>query len=80
MGKLMMIGKVAVVVRNRDHNPPHFHVIGPDFDVQVTIDPVAIMNGNLPKAVWVQVRDWAMENRAALVAEWNAVNPNYPIK
>ena len=79
MGKLAMFGKVAVVVRNRDHRPPHFHIIGPDFEAQVGIDPLVILRGSMTKAVWVQVQAWAIENRALLIAEWNRVNPLYPM-
>jgi hypothetical protein len=79
MGKLAMFGKVALVVRGRDHNPPHFHVVGPDFEALVGIDPVVILRGSMSKAVWVQVQMWCAENRAVLVAEWNRVNPQYPL-
>ncbi|HYH19776.1 MAG TPA: DUF4160 domain-containing protein [Azospirillum sp.] len=79
MGKLVVFGKVAVVIRNRDHNPPHFHVIGPDFEVQVGIDPLVILRGSMTRAVWEQVATWAAENRALLVAEWNCINPRYPM-
>lgn len=78
MGKLMTFGKVAIVIRSRDHNPPHFHVVGPGYDAQVGIDPVVVMAGAVPKPVFLQVEAWAIDNRAALVAEWNRVNPNFP--
>jgi len=80
MGKLAMFGKVAIVIRTRDHNPPHFHVVGPDFDAQVSIDPVVLMNGEIPKAVWLQAQAWATANRALLIAEWNRINPQYATK
>ena len=77
MGKLVMFGKAAVVIRAHDHNPPHFHVIGPDFDALITIDPLAILRGTLPRSVLDQVLGWAAENRERLVVEWNRINPEY---
>ena len=63
MGKLAVFGKVALVVRNRDHNPPHFHVIGPDFEALVSIAPLMILRGSMSKTVWTQVQAWCV-NRA----------------
>jgi hypothetical protein len=79
MGKLAVFGKVAVVVRTRDHNPPHFHVVGPDLDVQVLIDSLIVEQGTLPSGVGKQILAWAAENRDRLIAEWNRVNPDYPL-
>ncbi|CAO3434247.1 DUF4160 domain-containing protein [Azospirillum endophyticum] len=80
MGKLMMFGKVALVIRNRDHNPPHFHVIGPDIDAMVGIDPLVLLRGTMPRLLWSQVESWGLANRAMLVAEWNRINPHFPMQ
>jgi putative transposase len=38
-----------------------------------------IFRGKLPARVRRQVLAWAQANRAALAAEWNRVNPRFPI-
>jgi len=78
MGKLTNFGKVRVIVQGRDHNPPHFHVKGPDINALVGIDPVVILRGALPSDLWPQVQAWAIANRADLVAAWNTLNPHIP--
>lgn len=79
MGTLVRFDKVAVVVRAPDHNPPHFHVSSPDFDAVVEIKTLTILAGSLPRAVADVVMAWAVANRALIAAEWNRVNPKYPL-
>lgn len=53
MAKLPKVGKVEIKVRGNDHLPPHFHVVGPDFDAQVEIATLRVLKGSLPKrAAW----------------------------
>lgn len=78
MGKLANFGNLRVVVQGRDHNPPHFHVKGPDINALVGIDPVTVIRGKLPSTVWPEIRDWAIAHRSELVATWNTLNPHIP--
>ncbi|MBM4423228.1 MAG: DUF4160 domain-containing protein [Chloroflexi bacterium] len=32
-----------------DHDPPHFHAIYGNDEAQLTINPIRIMNGDLPR-------------------------------
>ncbi len=79
MGTMARFGKVVIRVNGNDHLPPHFHVITPDAEALVTIDPIALHKGHLPAEVWAMVVAWATAHRAALVAEWTAWNPTLPI-
>lgn len=79
MGRLAIFGKAVVLIRSRDHNPPHFHVLAPDFEALVGIEPLMILRGGMPRSVWMQVQAWAVENHAVLIAEWNRVNPRFPM-
>jgi len=78
LGKLTTFGKLRVVVQGRDHNPPHFHVKGPDVNALVGIDPVIVIRGKLPSDLWPEIRTWAVMHRAELIAAWNALNPHIP--
>lgn len=78
MGKLANFGNLRVVVQGRDHNPPHFHVKGPDINALVGIDPVTVIRGKLPSVLWPEIRDWAIAHRSELVAAWNTLNPHIP--
>lgn len=78
MGTLTSFGKIRVIVQGRDHNPPHFHIKGPDVNALVGIDPVIVLRGAVPSDLWSQIQAWAIANRSALVAEWNRCNPLFP--
>ncbi len=79
MARFPKRSKVEIVVRGNDHNPPHFHVVGPDVAAQVEIETLKVLRGSLPKkALWVL--EWAAENRPALYAEWNRRNPHLKVE
>ncbi|WP_244561081.1 DUF4160 domain-containing protein [Azospirillum oryzae] len=78
MGKLANFGNLRVVIQGRDHNPPHFHVKGPDINALVGIDPVTVIRGKLPSVLWPEIRDWAIAHRSELIAAWNTLNPHIP--
>ncbi len=63
-------------VRCRDHNPPHFHVIGPDFHALIRIGTLQILKGRIPSKVLAEAVRWAAidENHVALVEEWRRLN------
>ena len=45
-----------------DHNPPHFHIIGPDFSAVVAIEDSTIIEGALPKRA-SKALEWAAKNK-----------------
>ena len=79
MGKLHQIGKVIIRVYANDHLPPHFHAIAPDFEALIDIETLAIIRGSLSRQATKAVMAWAAANRRAISAEWNRVNPRFPI-
>lgn len=80
MGKLLRVGNWYLEVRGRDHNPPHVHVIGPDFAAQVDIKTLAVIEGGMPRAIAKLALTWAEANRERLIAEWNRLNPDLPYR
>jgi hypothetical protein len=42
-----------------DHVPAHFHAIYGDMEAQISIDPIAILNGNLPRRAASMIIEWA---------------------
>lgn len=79
MGKLHQIGKLIIRVYANDHLPPHFHAIAPDFEALIEIEALTIMRGYLSPRARKTVMMWAAANRAAIVTEWNRINPRFPI-
>ncbi len=79
MGKLHEVGNVTVRVYPMDHLPPHFHAVSPDHEALIDIASLSILAGGLPPAKARAVLTWARENRAAIAAEWNRINPRFPV-
>ncbi|MFQ5785515.1 MAG: DUF4160 domain-containing protein [Alphaproteobacteria bacterium] len=63
-------GAFRIKIYFGDHNPPHFHVIAPDFAARVTIDDLAIIDGSLPPGVLRRIHRWAAANTDLLTAKW----------
>jgi hypothetical protein len=76
MGKLHQIGKASIRVYANDHLPPHFHIIAPDYQALIEIETLAILAGSLDQK---EALAWARDNIALIKAEWNRINPRFPI-
>ncbi|MCJ2036408.1 DUF4160 domain-containing protein [Methylobacterium sp. J-068] len=61
-------------VRSRDHNPPHFHIVGPDHHALVNIQTLQVMEGTLTRKMLAEAVTWAAENTDALMNEWRRLN------
>jgi hypothetical protein len=79
MGRLQTIGKIVIRVNAMDHLPPHFHVVAPDFEALIEVETPAILRGDLAAAARKSVMAWIEANRAVIAAEWNRINPRFPI-
>ena len=63
-----------IEVRARDHNPPHFHMIGPDFHALVDIRTLQVMEGTYSRKALAEALAWAADRTADLLAEWSRLN------
>ena len=61
-------------VRSRDHNPPHFHLIGPDHHALVDIRTLQVIEGTYDCKMLAEAVGWAVEQTEALLAEWSRLN------
>ena len=57
-----------------DHNPPHFHVLGPDCSAVVNLRTFEVMEGNREAAEIAHVLIWAKANAGSLWRVWRALN------
>jgi hypothetical protein len=63
-----------IEIRSRDHNPPHFHLIGPDFQALVDIRTLTVLEGTVSRKALAEAVAWAEGRRNALMAEWRRLN------
>jgi hypothetical protein len=80
MAKLHQIGKTIITVYANDHLPPHFHVIAPDWEALIEIETLAVLAGSLGRSSRRAVMAWVTANTATIKAEWNRINPRFPVK
>jgi len=53
-----------------DHPPPHFHAIYGNSEAQVAIDPIFILEGDLPRRAVSMVIEWAALHQHELMSNW----------
>jgi len=61
-------GAFRVYMYFEDHNPPHAHVIGPDFAAKMRIDDQTVFAGETPAKVEKQAAGYVTANVDALMA------------
>jgi hypothetical protein len=69
MPVLFDAGSYVIAMYFEDHNPPHVHVAGPDFEGLVTIRTLAIIRGSIPARFSHKALTWIEENRSDLLAK-----------
>jgi hypothetical protein len=74
MPRIVRLAAVSIYIYADDHAPPHFHVVGPDTDIQVSIETLQVMRGCCRPAHLAQAISWAAENQALLRAKWSEYN------
>jgi hypothetical protein len=74
MPRIARLANVSIYIHADDHAPPHFHVVGPDTDVQVAIETLQVIRGRFKGTALAQAMAWAAENRTLLLAKWSDFN------
>jgi len=64
-------GSYRIMLFAEDHNPPHVHVIGHDFQAKVRIRDAAVFAGTIPTRHRREALAWIVDNRGRLMAKWN---------
>ncbi|HQZ13104.1 MAG TPA: DUF4160 domain-containing protein [Devosia sp.] len=74
MPALFREGRVLIRLFDRDHQPPHCHVSTSDGDVQVSLDSLTIINGDIRTQDYEVARRIISDNIAFLREEWTRRN------
>ena len=74
MPTIYRIGPFKIQVFADDHLPPHFHIVGPDFEATVEISGLSILKGRRHRRELKVALDWAGENLELLRSEWSKLN------
>lgn len=74
MPTLQRFGAVSVRMYADDHRPPHFHIVGPDFQVLVRISDLTVVAGRAHQSRIAEAMAWASAQREALALKWVELN------
>ena len=70
MPTLQRFGAISIRMYADDHRPPHFHIVGPDFQVMVAIADLTVIAGAARRRQIAEPLAWAAENRELLAGKW----------
>jgi hypothetical protein len=62
--------KYRLEIRERDHNPPHAHLVGGEYDVVIYLGTLQ-SEGEWPKGLKDEVLLWIKGNYKDFMEEWN---------
>jgi hypothetical protein len=54
-----------------DHHPPHFHAIYGEYKAVISIQDLAILEGDLPPKAVGLVMEWGRAHKNDLLKEWD---------
>ena len=63
---------IAIKIFFGDHPPPHFHAVYGEYNALVSIETLAIIEGDLPKRAEKLVLEWAGIYQSELIEMWNS--------
>jgi hypothetical protein len=71
-----LLSNCKIYIYPGDHNPPHFHIRGPDSRASTDFMTVEVTAGKASKADLAEIRLWVSkpENLGLLVSEWRRLN------
>ena len=74
MPTLHRLRNAKIQVFARDHNPPHFRLIGPNSRCNIAIRTLEDLVGYAAPDDLAEARAWAMEHRDLLMRTWESLN------
>ena len=62
-----------------EHPPPHFHVQYGEWQGQVRIDTLEVIEGKLPRRAYLLLVEWALLHRPELKSNWERIERGEPL-
>jgi hypothetical protein len=64
---------IIIAMYFNDHNPPHFHVIYNEYEAEIDIKKLSILQGELPARILGLSIEWAELHKKELMEDWNLI-------
>lgn len=65
--------RISVRTSELNHPLPHFHAHYAEFEASISLDPLQVLAGTLPRRAMDLTLLWAGQHRAELLAAWQAI-------
>ena len=62
---------IKIYFAQREHNPPHFHVLYGEYMGAFEIKTLKLLEGDLPEKATALVREWAGKYQEELLQMWS---------
>ena len=79
MPTISIFDGIKIMLYYRDNQPPHFHAVYNEYEAEVGIDPIMILEGDLPRPERLKVFAWAALHQAELRANWELARGARPL-
>jgi hypothetical protein len=70
MPRLCEFYGIVICVYFKDRNPPHFHAYYGEHEVEIAIESLEVLAGDLPRRAMSLVIEWAVIRRPELRRAW----------
>jgi hypothetical protein len=76
MPEIVVLSNCKICIYPGDHNPPHFHLRGPNSRALIDMATLEVLRGKASRKDLDEAHEWASvaANLATLVAEWRRLN------
>ncbi|MHC8321785.1 DUF4160 domain-containing protein [Pseudomonas sp. GB2N2] len=64
-----------IQLREKDHPPPHVHLIGRGLDVMLSLETVEVMVGKASPLIINEALAWVSAHQAQLLEDWKRCYP-----
>ena len=64
---------ISIAMYFNDHNPPHFHAIYNEYDIEIEIKNLTILEGKLPARILGLIIEWAELSKTELLDNWDSL-------
>lgn len=62
---------IKMYFQQKEHNPPHFHVVYGEYMGVIDIQTLNMIEGDLPQKAVSLVKEWAQQHQDELLNIWN---------
>ena len=80
MPKVSEFFGILIAMYFSDHSPSHFHAIYAQYEAKIGIDPIRVIEGQLPRRVLSLVFEWAAIYQSELKEDWELARAHEQLK